>query len=137
MKATFNELKKDTVFNVNHRKESHFTEQYTGIIIERDGAGYVREVVTLRIYQTNARTYCCVWINGKNGYRNGSGYVGGYGYHRASAAAQCAIENAGISLSEPINGRGDDAIRKAVFAIVRAAYSYSDDYHVYVTKAHA
>ena len=46
--------------------------------------------------------YACIWHN--NG--SGSGYAGGYGYHKASAAAQAAITSSGIDLSEDIDGRG-------------------------------
>ena len=49
----------------------------------------------------------------------GSGSAGGYGYHRASAAAGEAITNAGFKLSESINGAGDTAIEDALCAIAQ------------------
>lgn len=48
---------------------------------------------------------------------NGGAYAGGYGYHRASAAADAAIKRAGITLSDSISGIGDAAIRDALKAI--------------------
>jgi hypothetical protein len=52
--------------------------------------------------------------------RNGSGSAGGYGYHRPSAAAQEAIENAGFTLANRIDGVGESAMREAVLAIAAA-----------------
>ena len=140
MKATFKELNKPTKFTISHRKENHFYKQFTAIAINKAGQAY--EAVTLRLYGTDSKTYACVWTSSNcswAGYsdlwRNGSGTAGGYGYHRASAAAQEAIYNAGIELDEDINGRGDQAIEEAVFAIARAMWD--DNVNIYVTMAHA
>ncbi len=142
MKATFNELTKGSKFNVNHRKENHFVEQYTAVVFNGKEA---YDAVTLRIYATDAKTYCCLWINDNYSwskgariscFRSGSGSTGGYGYHKASAAAQEAIINAGITLSEDINGRGDTAIKDAVYAIASALW-VTEVYYIYVTRANA
>ena len=52
----------------------------------------------------------------------GSGYAGGYGYHRASAAAAEAIEAAGYDLDEDISGRGWSMIREAVKSISESLF---------------
>lgn len=142
MIATFKKLDKETIINVNHRKESHFTKQYTAVVFNGQSA---YDAVTLRIYATDAKSYCCLWVNDNcswvkgcrdSYYRAGSGSAGGYGYHRASAAAQEAISNAGITLSEDINGRGDAAIEEAVHAIAAAIWD-ADRYYIHVTRANA
>lgn len=142
MKAIFNELTKGPKFNVNHRKENHFVKQYTAVVFNGKAA---YDAVTLRIYATDAKSYCCLWVHDNcswikscrdSYYRAASGSAGGYGYHRASAAAQEAINNAGITLSEDINGRGDTAIEDAVYAIASAMWG-ADGYYIYVTRANA
>ena len=100
-------------FLISYRKEKYFSRQVSGLVWDGDK---IREAVILRIYQTDARAYACVWTY-CTGYNSGSGCAGGYGYHRASAAAANAIYNAGFDLSEDIAGRGDSAIREAVKAI--------------------
>jgi hypothetical protein len=52
----------------------------------------------------------------------GSGKASGFGYHRGSAALADAIDNAGIALSQDINGSGDAAMDRAVMAIARLAF---------------
>ena len=140
MKAIFKEVK-NTKFNVNHRKDNAFYMQYTALVFKGAEAS---EAVTLRLYATNSRTYCCLWTGGsyrlgKDGtetHRNGSGTAGGYGYHRGSAAACEAIYNAGIELDEDISGRGDSSIVEAVEAIARAIYP-EKKYHIHIIQAYA
>ena len=127
MKATFKELNHAPKFTISDRKENHFHYQYSAVCFNGKNA---YEAVTLRIYSTDARSYCCLWVRGNcswegcggDYWRNGSGHAGGYGYHRASAAAAKAIENAGIDLDEEISGRGWTAIENAVEAIARAMW---------------
>ena len=127
MKATIRELNQPATFRISDRKEKYFRYQYTAVCY--DGIR-MYDAVTLRIYQTDARSYCCMWVPGNTSSRNGSGNAGGYGYHRASAAAAEAIHNAGFDLSEPINGRGDGAIEDAVKAIAHAVWGESIQVHV-------
>jgi hypothetical protein len=103
--------------NANHRKESNFREEYNAFYVGVDGQ--LHTLVTLRIYATESRAYACCWLSSSisSVYSSGSGYAGGYGYHRASAAAEEAINKAGVKLSEDINGRGDSAILEAVKAV--------------------
>ena len=119
MNAAYNPKITEGKFNVNHRKEKYFVYQFTGVTL---GDGKIKEPVILRIYGTDSRCYACLWTYGNGIYKSGSAYAGGYGYHRGSAAAAYAIENAGYILSEDIAGRGTEAIREAVKAIVRLIY---------------
>lgn len=141
MNAIFKDLNRAPKFNINHRKENHFYKQITAIAISEDRRAY--DAVILRLYATDSRHYACLWTKSncswdkaQDLWRNGSGSAGGYGYHRASAAAEEAIENAGIELSETIGGRGDNAMREAVEAIARAIWPDAS-VEIYVTEAYA
>jgi hypothetical protein len=68
--------------------------------------------------------YCSVWVYGAGG--GGHARANGYGYHKQSAALQAALDSAGITLAEPIDGRGDSAMRDALLA-VGVAMGYSSD----------
>lgn len=122
-------------FNPFHRLEAHFTDEYTAFIITEDCE--MLELVTLRIYSTKAVSYACCWIDASHrGFTAcGSGKANGYGYHRASAAAEEAIINAGFELSDHINGRGDSYIVKAIKAI--AEELTFDQFRVYTHHSHA
>lgn len=122
MKATF--TTRPEKYTNSHRKEDKLSKQYAGVVIDD---GKIREAVTVRIYATDSRAYACVWVHGGDRrapehYRHGSGYAGGYGYHRGSAAVSDAIEHCGIDLDEAIDGRGEGAIKEAVLAIIRTIY---------------
>jgi len=112
MTATINGASKNNI--AANRKEKHFTAQYS--IVTSD---YSQPVI-LRLYGTQSTNYACLWVNYKEVHISGGGKAGGYGYHRASAAAQVAINNAGIVLSQDIDGRGEGAIQDALKAIARA-----------------
>lgn len=101
---------------------NHFAKQYKGIAIIGTEQGFsVEELVTVSIGTTESATTALIkvipmyWDEGFCTY--GKGKAGGYGYHRASAAVERAIFNAGIALDESISGRGDGAITDAVLAI--------------------
>jgi len=130
MTATHNGKQVDAV-NIHHRKADHFLEQYTGLVI---GKGQVKEVVDLRIYHTNTTAYACLWVNAHPLYVSGSGKAGGYGYCKKSAAAGMAIHSAGFTLSQNINGCGEEAIREAVTAITELV---ANGKPVHVVRAHA
>ena len=124
MKAT---IKKDakTKFTRSHRKEGkYYFNSYTAIVdgIDYEGKPTKKTPVELRLYGTGSKNYACLWVNDikSNIHTSGSGSAGGYGYHRPSAAAAEAIMNAGIDLSEHIDGRGESAIEEAVKAIAEA-----------------
>lgn len=102
--------------NANHRKEKHFSHSLiTCAVVD----GKIEQVIDMRFYTTQSRVYCCMWVHFPNFYASGSGYAGGYGYHRESAAAAEAIKNAGFELGFDIDGRGDTAIEDALRAITK------------------
>lgn len=79
-----------------------------------------RTVVIVRFYWPARVCYACVWVHG-NTHPRGAGKAGGGGYHMESAAFSAALDDAGITLSEDIAGRGDSATKEAVEAVARAA----------------
>lgn len=103
-----------------NRKENAFVKQYAAYDLSKGAEEWRREKICLRIYATDARHYACLWVHDEGHYASGGGHAGGYGYHRGSAAAQEAIQSAGIKLSESIDGRGDEAIKDAIRAIAEA-----------------
>lgn len=114
----------------NHR----LIYQYTGIAADEAG---IHEAVVLRIYHSKpyATTQnAIIWIHDPKDWRSASGSANGFGYHLPSAAAQDAIDNAGIHLSESIDGRGDELISEALEAITRTKYPNAS--FVKVIKAH-
>ncbi len=78
-----------------------------------------KEPVTLRIYhpRKGSTALACVWISAGDAYGYGSGTAGGYGYHKASAAAESAFRAAGVEFDVGIAGAGDSAIRSAIMAV--------------------
>lgn len=111
-------------FNAKHRKDDtkcHFA-QYSVISLAAKPWDDQRipEAITLRLYGTGSRNYAAIWINTADSTNRGTGYAGGYGYHRPSAAAAEAIRNAGVVLDQDIAGVGESAIREALMAIAKA-----------------
>lgn len=84
--------------------------------------GRIRNPITARFYMapSGGRTHCTVFVHWEEHHHAGYAAVGGYGYHRASAALQSALEKAGISIDEEIAGRGDGAMESAMNAIADA-----------------
>lgn len=121
----------------SYRKESSFYKELALIDLDKG-----QSVVEVRFYGAGTVAYCVVWVHGwehgfpaagVTGSCRGVGKAGGYGYHKASAAMQEALQDAGFTLSEPIDGRGDSAMDSALediaklFAIARP----------YIHRAHA
>jgi len=81
-----------------------------------------RAVLTARLYYPGTVMRCSLWISsrGNGTYGRGQGEAGGGGYHKASAALEAAIADAGIALSRRIGGVGDQAMLDACEAIARA-----------------
>lgn len=95
----------------SHRRENGFSEGYK--VITRD----FDEIVDCRIYWGSTRCYAVIWVHHKGTVVSGSGFAGGGGYHKQSAAVSDAISSAGIELSEAISGRGTRAMEDALTAI--------------------
>lgn len=128
-------------FKTSHRKEhGGFIGEYSvHALTPPPYQNQARPVVTLRLYQPGQVVYACLWIHPPHGspeshWRSGSGYAGGYGYYKPSAAAESAITNAGIQLAQPIGGVGENAIRAALLAV--AAAIDPDGVHI-IHHAHA
>lgn len=127
MLAQFNKTDNDGKIRQN-RIESSFISQYTVV----DKA--FKQPIIARFYQTKtgANVYCCLWVNAckhihgvpQDIYVSGGGKAGGYGYHKGSAALEDAINDAGITLSESISGRGTSAMYEA-FESMALALGYA------------
>lgn len=121
MKATLNTAK-PCKFTPSHRKEGKcFFSSMSVVSLSSKPRldGVLDPAITLRLYGTGSRNSACLWVSHGDDYRNGSGQAGGYGYHRPSAAAQEAINNAGFALDTPIDGLGEEAMREALLAIAK------------------
>jgi len=109
-----------TKWTTSHRKEKNgFHAEYAALVLNPT-CQELRQPVVLRLYWPSETCYACLWVNGEEVHTQGSGKAGGYGYCKASAAAQAAIDNAGFRLSCPIDGRGTEKIKDAVLAIAHA-----------------
>lgn len=109
----------------SYRKESSFHAQWS--LIDLDTG---KDVVTVRFYGSGATVYCVAWASlwrhrfpkaGETGTCRGCGKAGGYGYHKASAAMDEALSDAGFTLSEDFGGVGETGMRGSLEAIARHA----------------
>jgi len=106
--------------SINDRKEKGYSGTF--LLVDKD----FNHKIDCRIYWTATRCYCCLWVSDSD-YQSGSGWVGGYGYDKESAAVQEAITNAGYKLFHSgkkrkhcsISGVGREAIESALMAIGR------------------
>lgn len=121
MEATISTRKQK--FSIGHRKESKCYFKSYKMVVPSDISGmsnYSKIVVDCRIYDSGgSKITACIWVNPKS--LSGSGYAGGYGYHKESAAVADAIRNASIDLSEDISGVGNSAIERAMISIAKMA----------------
>lgn len=98
-------------------------------------AGEFREPIIARWYMSRSGdgaspVYCSLWVHSSPYYVSGRGKAGGYGYHKGSAAFQEACDSAGIELSQPVDGRGDEMVREALFAIGVALGFEQSEMHI-------
>ena len=98
---------------------------------ERVQGAPLAELAQVDIYEGRSRNastvYASAWIRGARDCPSGSGSAGGYGYHKASAAAAEALRAAGVRLISTdaegrerpadIGGAGESAIIAALFAV--------------------
>jgi len=101
----------------NARRDSGFLSE---IVVLDPATGHA--IVTARTYYPGTVARCSLWVSsrGNGTYGRGQGQAGGGGYHKPSAALDSAIRDAGIRLSQAINGVGDRAMEEACEAIARA-----------------
>ena len=98
-------------------------------------AGEFSEPVTVRWYASRSGdgaspVYCALWVQCSPYYVSGRGVAKGYGYHKASAAFQDACDSAGIELSQPVDGRGNDMVREAILAIGESLGFEQSEMHI-------
>ena len=98
-------------------------------------AGEFSEPVTVRWYMSRSGdgaspVYCSLWVHCSPYYVSGRGVAKGYGYHKASAAFQEACDSAGIELSQPVDGRGNDMVREAILVIGAALGFEQSEMHI-------
>ncbi len=99
-------------FSKFHVRESGFYREYQVLDLDT-----LTVPVSARLFWPANSAYCVLHAGP---HRKGSGRADGGGYHKASAALGYAIQNAGIDLSESIDGVGDAAMDKAILAIAAA-----------------
>lgn len=123
---------KDGIQARKHRKENNFLHSFKLMAIYKNE---LVEVADLRTYATNANHYACLWIHSSknNFYSSGSGFAGGYGYHRESASAFEAFDSAGVKFDYHWGGSGDSSINKSLMALGKKL-GYRK---LYIIKSHA
>lgn len=87
--------------------------------------GKMEQPITARFWMSRSGdgaspVYCSIWAHAGEYSLAGHGNARGYGYHKKSAALQAALRSAGATLSHPIDGRGEGAMRDALSALARA-----------------
>lgn len=97
----------------SYRREKSFDSQLS--LIDLDAG---REIACVRFYWPRETVYCIVWIFSDKP-ASGYGKAGGGGYHKRSAAMGEALTRAGVTLSKPIDWRGDSAMDDALIALAR------------------
>jgi len=97
----------------SYRREKNFDSQISVIDLDEG-----KEIACVRFYRPDEVVYCVVWIDSDKPAR-GCGKAGGCGYHKHSAALGEALSRAGVTLSEPIDWRGDSAMDEALIALAR------------------
>ena len=117
MNAKITKTNVSNALNMGDKKETIKT-----MVLITCKAGEFKEPITVRWYMSRSGdgaspVHCSLWIHCSPYYVSGRGKAGGYGYHKASAAFQDACDSAGIELSQPVDGRGDESVREAMFAI--------------------
>jgi hypothetical protein len=112
----------------NRKENGGFTNECAVIVprvvplLGKKATEYFTPIIA-RIYWSKGGTaYACIWINSatKGIYTSGGGKAGGGGYHKASAALQSALDDAGVILPDNIAGRGDSAMTDALTDIALA-----------------
>jgi len=114
MKANISNLTEGKAFTPEKRDrvEKGFSKEYA-VINPSNGDS----VVLLRVYWAGTTCHCIAWFYGEDSDGNGYGKATGGNYCKESAAIAYAIDDAGIELSDAIDGRGESMVRQAALAI--------------------
>lgn len=107
--------------NLGGKKET--VQTYTVVAV--NDTGMIDSVAEARFYMSRSGdgaspVYCSVWVSGPACSTSGYGSASGYGYHKESAALQSALESAGVTLSQPVDGRGSQLMAEALLAVATA-----------------
>lgn len=124
-KVTFTKTEYTGKIASNRKENGGFAQEYAVLVDNppHTHGNTMHPAIVARIYWSKGGTcYACVWIYAhKKGVSvSGGGRATGYGYHKASAALQSALDDAGVQLHENIGGRGESAMVDALGAIAKA-----------------
>ena len=130
MKANLTKTECLNALNMGNKKETVKT-----MVRVAHKAGEFSEPITARWYMCRSGdgaspVYCSMWVHCSPYHVSGRGKAGGYGYHKGSAAFQDACDSAGIELSQPVDGRGNDLVREALLAIGEALGFSAKEMHI-------
>ena len=130
MNAKITKTECQNAINMGDKKET-----IKQMVLITHKAGEFKEPITVRWYMSRSGdgaspVYCALWVRCSPYYVSGRGKAGGYGYHKASAAFQDACDSAGIELSQPVDGRGNDMVREAILAIGEALGFEQSEMHI-------
>ena len=130
MNAKITKTNVSNALNMGDKKETIKT-----MVLIACKAGEFSEPVTVRWYASRSGdgaspVYCSLWIHCSPYYVSGRGKASGYGYHKASAAFQEACDSAGIELSQPVDGRGNDMVRETILAIGESLGFEQSEMHI-------
>lgn len=118
MHATLPAASTHNARNYHGEKPHHMTM----VLVDR-ATGHKPVTASVWASTTGATSYASIWTYSHaaavRSY-SGAGRATGGGYHRASAALDAAIQSAGITLSDPIDGEGTRAMEDACRAIAAA-----------------
>ena len=108
-------------FTSCHRKENK--PHTTTALLYVDANGKIQNAMEVRVYHLlpsqdgMSRVYAAFWLHIDNTFVSGSGWAGGCGYCKQSAAASEAIKNAGFETDIQSSGAGMSTIEKALLEI--------------------
>lgn len=143
MKAT---ITKRGTYGMNrvHRDREEKNKLSYGFKAVRLHNGALEDLVEVRVaFSAGGSAYACAWLyqpyeyspDGAGMWNNGSGSATGAGYHKGSAAVSAALRSAGLSFSEPFDGRGWELTKEAIVAAGRAMVNDAEP--VYLVEVYA
>lgn len=120
MTAHFAEEKETTIPAINNKinETTIYLIGYDGVC--QNNLAMIRVYVPKYKYGQTVQSILWVWHPQENFSRMGYGKASGYGYCKTSAAISASFEQAGIELSEDIEGRGISLVREALYSVGEA-----------------
>ena len=111
----------EKLFISSHRKENK--PHTSTAVMYVDANGKIQNAMEVRVYHLlpsqdgMSRVYAAFWLHIDGTHASGTGWAGGYGYCKASAAASEAILNAGFETDTRSSGAGMQEVEKALLEI--------------------